>query len=327
MKLSQIGEFGLIELIRSKVFSEGEHVLLGIGDDAAVLKSSKHSLQLLTTDTLVEKIHFDLRYFPLDAIGWKGMVANLSDIAAMGGLPRGAVITLGVNNKLKVEQILSIYSGISKAARRFDCPVVGGDIVFSPQNLFVSIAILGEVREGYAVKRVGAQVDDFIAVTGDLGSCLAGLEYLKRNRKHDAFWTRKFLYPHPRLKESQLVVKYLRPRSMIDISDGLVSELHHLITENNLGASIHEERLPISRVAFKMAGDDRGKALNYALYSGEEYELLFVFDETKMERFRKLNRKFKTSIIGQVTQKDRKIRLIKSGGRSTVLSFKGYTHF
>lgn len=327
MKLNQVGEFGLIELIKKKVFSCGRGVVLGIGDDAAILKSSPHNLVLLTTDALVEKVHFDLRYFPLEAVGWKGMVANLSDIAAMGGIPKGAVVTIGVNQRFEVDQILSIYSGISKAARRFDCPIVGGDVVFSPQSLFVSMAILGEVKKRCVVKRIGAEAGDLIAVTGDLGGCLAGLEYLKRNKKHDASLTGKFLYPYPRLKESQLIVSYLRPRAMIDISDGLVSELHHLTVENNLGANIHEEDLPISKIASQLAKNCKTKALNYALYSGEEYELLLTFDETRMKQFRKLGEKIKISIIGQVIGKDKKINLIRGGGKSRSLSFRGYVHF
>ena len=327
MELEQVGEFGLIDLIKGKVFSKGKEVILGIGDDAAVLKSNKNRLQLLTTDTLVEKVHFDLRYFPLGAIGWKGMVANLSDIAAMGGIPKGAVVTLGVNNRFKVEQILSIFSGISKVARKFGCPVVGGDIVFSPQHLFVSIAILGEAKRENITKRTGAKTGDLIAVTGDLGGSLAGLKYLKKNKKPHLSLTKKFLYPLPCLRESQLITRFLRPKAMIDISDGLVSELYHLIVENKLGANIYEENIPVSKVVFKIAKGDKKKALSYALNSGEEYELLFTFDGTRINQFRKISKKIKIKIIGEVVEKSKKIRLIDAFGRWRSLSFKGYTHF
>jgi thiamine-monophosphate kinase len=326
MKLKQVGEFGLIDLIKEKVFSEGKEVILGIGDDAAILKLGKNNLHLLTTDALVEKVHFDLKYFPLEAVGWKGMVANLSDIAAMGGMPKAAVVTLGINNRFKVEEILRICSGMSQAAKKFRCPIVGGDVVFSPRNLFLSIAILGEVKKGLAVKRTGARVGDLIAVTGDLGSSLVGLEYLKVNKKPHPFLIRKFLYPLPRLKEAQLITRFLKPRGMIDISDGLCSELYHLTVENGLGANIYEDNLPVSKVAFKMVKGDKKKMLNYILRSGEEYELLFAFEETKIAQFRKLSRKTKISIIGKVI-KGKKIKLIGSNGKSRSLSSRGYTHF
>lgn len=300
---------------------------MGIGDDAAVLKSSKNRLQLLTTDALVEKVHFDLSYFPLKAIGWKGMVANLSDIAAMGGSPQAAVVTLGISNRFKVEQILSIYSGISEAAKRFKCPIVGGDIVSSPKHLFVSISILGQAKKENLTKRVGAKAGDLIAITGDLGSSLAGLEYLKKNKKSDLSLNRKFLYPFPRLNESKLIVRFLKPTAMIDVSDGLVSELHHIIAENNLGANIRENSIPISKLALKLAKNSGKKALDYALYSGEEYELLFTFKATKIDQFRKLSKRIKITIIGKVVKKSKKIRLIDAFGKSRYLPFRGYTHF
>ncbi|MCJ7507889.1 MAG: thiamine-phosphate kinase [candidate division Zixibacteria bacterium] len=334
MKLKQVGEFGLIDLIRKKVFSKGKEVILGIGDDAAILKLNKNNLELLTTDALVEKVHFDLDYFPLRAVGWKGMVANLSDIAAMGGIPKAAVVTLGINNRFKVEEILSLCSGISKAAKRFNCPIVGGDIVLSPRNLFLSISIVGEVKKGLAIRRVGAKVGDLIAVTGDLGSSLAGLEYLKANKKphlsspsgEATGFARKFLYPLPRLKEAQLIIQFLKPKAMIDISDGLSSEVRHLTVENGLGANIYEDNLPINKIALKIAKGDKKKALHYALNSGEEYELLFAFNGTRISQFRKLSRKTKIRIIGKVTR-ERKIKLIGSDGKSRGLSYKGYTHF
>ena len=197
MKLKDIGEFGLIDLIKRKIFSKGKDVILGIGDDTAILKSAKNKLQLLTTDALVEKVHFDLKYFPLDAIGWKSMVANLSDIAAMGGMPKAALVTLGINNRFEVEEILSLFSGISRAAKKFGCPIVGGDVVFSPRTLFISISILGEAKKENIVKRSGAKVGDLIAVTGDLGSSLAGLKYLKKNKKSRSAAVKKFLFPLP----------------------------------------------------------------------------------------------------------------------------------
>ena len=327
MELKQVGEFGLIDLIKRKVFSKGKEVILGIGDDTAVLRLNKNNLQLLTTDTLVEKVHFNLRYFPLEAIGWKGMVANLSDITAMGGMPKGAVVTLGINHRFKVEEILSIFSGVSKAAKRFSCPIVGGDVVFSPRHLFVSIAIIGEVKKGFVIKRTGAKVGDLIAVTGDLGSCLAGLKYLKKNKKSHPSLTKKFLYPLPRLKESQLINRFLKPTAMIDISDGLVSELYHLIVENKLGADIYEENIPVSKIAFKIAKGNKKKALSYALYSGEEYELLFAFNRRKGAVFEKLKRKFRLALIGEVTNKKGELKLVRAGSRPVSLAYKGYVHF
>jgi thiamine-monophosphate kinase len=253
-------------------------------------------------------------------------VANLSDIAAMGGIPTAAVVTLGINDRFRVEEILSLCSGISKAAKRFNSPIVGGDIVLSPRNLFLSIAILGEVKKGLAIRRVGAKVGDLIAVTGDLGSSLVELEYLKANKKPHSSLARKFLYPLPRLKEAELIIQFLKPKAMIDISDGLSSELCHLTVENGLGANIYENNLPISKIALKLAKGDKEKALHYALNSGEEYELLFTFDRTRISQFRKLSKRVKIKIIGVVISKKR-LNLIKADGKSVNLSGKGYAHF
>ena len=180
MKIEKIGEFGLIELIKRRIFSKDKSVLVNIGDDAAVIAPSKDKLLIFTTDTLMEKVHFDLKYFTFEQIGWKAMAANLSDIAAMGGLPKFALVTIGLPVSISVENVISIYDGMNDIAKRYKCKVIGGDTFFSPRGIFVSIALLGEVEKEFLVKRRGARKGDLICVTGDLGEAQAGLEFLKK---------------------------------------------------------------------------------------------------------------------------------------------------
>lgn len=168
MKINQIGEFGLLDLIKKRIFSKDKRVIVNIGDDAAVIESSPDRLMIFTTDTLVEKIHFDLSYFTFEEMGWKAMTANLSDIAAMGGLPKYALVTVGLPKNMRAEDVLSIYKGMSKIGLKYNCKIIGGDTTLVQKGLFVSIALLGEVEKEFVTTRSGAKKGDLICVTGDL---------------------------------------------------------------------------------------------------------------------------------------------------------------
>ena len=327
MKIDQIGEFGLIDLIKGRTLSKDKSVLVNIGDDAAVIKPSKGKLLIFTTDTLMEKIHFDLRYFTFEQVGWKAMVANLSDIAAMGGLPKFALVTIGLPKSVSVENVISIYDGMTAIAKRYKCKVVGGDTFFSPKGILVSIALLGEVEKSFLVKRSGAKKDDVICVTGDLGEGQAGLELLRKSPRKKSSFVRKHLNPLPRIDEARTLVKNLKINSMIDISDGLSSELFHLTQESNLGAKIYEERIPISSKC-KKAGDLLKKSpLLWALSSGEEYELLFTINKRELHKLEKVKKRIKVSLIGEMVKRKEGVVLQEKSGKKRELKKTGFEHF
>lgn len=192
MELKKIGEFGLIDLIRKKVYTKDKRVVLNIGDDAAILKCSSDKLLVFTTDTLMERVHFDLRYFSFRDVGWKSMAANLSDMAAMGGIPLAGLVSLGLPKKTRVEQVLKLYSGMKSLCSKFRCPIIGGDIFSSPGGLAVTICLLGEVEKNLYKTRAGARAGDLIYVTGDLGEAEAGLRILRDSSKKEKNFIRKF---------------------------------------------------------------------------------------------------------------------------------------
>jgi len=327
MKIDQIGEFGLIDLIQRRTFSKDKSVVVNIGDDAAVIKPSKGKLLIFTTDTLMEKVHFDLRYFTFEQVGWKAMVANLSDIAAMGGLPKFALVTIGLPKSILVENVISIYDGITAIAKRYKCKVVGGDTFFSPKGILVSIALLGEIEKKFLVKRSGAKKDDLICLTGDLGEAQAGLELLRKSPRKKSSFIRKHLNPLPRIDEARTLVKNLKINSMIDISDGLSSELFHLTEESNLGAIIYEERIPISSKC-KKAGDLLKKPpLLWALSSGEEYELLFTINKRELPNLEKVKKRIKVSLIGEMVKRKEGMVLQEKSGKKRKLRKTGFRHF
>jgi thiamine-monophosphate kinase len=327
MKINQIGEFGLIDLIRRKVFSKDKQVIVNIGDDAAVIKSSSDRLLIFTTDTMVEGIHFDLEYFAFEEVGWKAMAANLSDIAAMGGLPKFALVTVGLPKSTQAEDVLSIYKGASRIARKYDCKIIGGDTTLVPKHLFVSIALIGEVEKKRLVLRSGAKKRDLICVTGKLGEAQAGLEFLKKYGRQKRVLARKHLQPRPRIRESRILLRSLKINSMIDISDGLSSELFHLAEESRLGAVIYEENIPMSSKCFKLASLLGKSPSTWALSSGEEYELLFTVDKKDQTKIEIIKKKLDISVIGEMVDKRRGVKLTSKSGGSKDLDKRGFVHF
>jgi thiamine-monophosphate kinase len=326
-KINQLGEFGLIDLIKKKIFSGDKRVVVNIGDDAAVIRSSSDRLLIFTTDTLVDKIHFDIKYFTFEEIGWKAMVANLSDIAAMGGLPKYALVTVGLPKSMQVEDVLSIYKGASRIARRYDCKIIGGDTSLVPKDLFITIALLGEVEKKFLCTRSGAKKGDLICVTGKLGEAQAGLEYLKKYGRQKSSLVRKHLQPNPRINEARILVKNLKINSMIDISDGLSSELFHLTDENRLGALIYEQNIPISPKCLKLASFLSKTPSAWALSSGEEYELLFTIGKKDQAKIDRIKSKVNVSVIGEMVDKRDGVKLIQKSGRIKDLKKMGFVHF
>jgi len=318
--LAALGELELIERLRKKLCSPaGETVkrtsiVEGIGDDAAVLKWGKgDDLLLLTCDTLVEKVHFR-KGTPPDRIGWKAMASNISDIAAMGGIPQYALVSLACPASTKVAEIDAIYAGMTELAQRFGVAIVGGDTVESPRVLVITVTVVGKVEKNRYVGRSGAMPGDVLCVTGTLGGSLLG--------RHLAFL--------PRVAEGTFLTKNSFPTAMIDISDGLASDLTKLMQASRTTAEITAKDIPVSEAAIRSAKRRRRPAIELALYDGEDFELLFTLPEEKVDRCLALFRKnFSTQItvIGKVKRGRKSSILIQKDGTAVPLKAQGYEHF
>ncbi|MFA6548658.1 MAG: thiamine-phosphate kinase [Candidatus Margulisiibacteriota bacterium] len=284
MKISELGEFGLIERIAHRE-NKRKDTLLGIGDDAAVLQGPKN-YQLITTDTLVEDVHFKRGNF--FELGWKALAVNISDIAAMGGWPTHALITLGLPRSMEVAAVDELYRGINALARKYKIDIVGGDTVASPKAIVISITLLGEVEKDCLLTRAGAKVGDLILVTGTFGE--------PARRKFDI---RKSKIEN-RTREARIIAKSHCATAMIDSSDGLVRSVLEICRSSRVGAQIREENVPVAK----------GATLDQALYGGEEYELVFTVPKNKLDRL-----KVKAKVVGEIVdaKKDR-VKKMKSGG-------------
>lgn len=332
MRLSEVGEFGLLERIRNICPAPGKRVLVGIGDDAALIQSRPDYSLVLTTDALTESIHFDLRYVPLDALGWKCLAVNLSDVAAMGGEPICCLVTMGIPDRWSVEDVEDLYQGIVRCAERYKCPVVGGDMVKTRAESFFSFTVLGEVRSGKEKKRSGAMPGDLLCVTGELGAARTGWEALQAGGTavgSSPSSVSRFLEPKPRLDEASKLVRDWDPTSMTDISDGLASEIRHLCNESSCGCLVFEEQIPIAKEA-KIWALDRGiSPAQFAMESGEEYELLFTVDPmqfNRIENHRSFSESLPFSIIGEMKPPAEGIGLRK-GELIQSMTFSGWDHY
>lgn len=306
-KLKDIGEFGIIDRIAAKTKVD-RSVIKGIGDDAAVIRFSKDRYLLFTTDMLVEDVHFRLKQATAFQIGWKALACNISDIAAMGGIPRYSLVSIGLSSNLSIRFVDQLYRGIQQIAKRFHINMVGGDIS-SSRRLIVCISLLGEVRPQELVLRSGAKVGDRIFVTGKLG----GSRYPQKSARHLAFI--------PRLKEAQFLVKNYRLNSMIDISDGLSRDLNQITKSSDMGAAIFEDSIPLSAQA---------KDLKQAISDGEDFELLFTLSAQEARRLpSSIPGRIKTPLtqIGKIVDKRFGTRIVDKAGRSKLLRPKGFTHF
>lgn len=302
MKIRDIGESALIERIAGKIITDAS-VIHGIGDDAAVLKFTKDKYLLFKTDCVVEGVHFH-KNSPAYLVGRKALGRNLSDIAAMGGLPRYAVITLGISAERSVDYALGIFQGIKDLAKRFKVNLVGGDTSRARQT-FVSIALLGEVEKQYLILRSTAKTGDLIFVSGALGNTLSSGKHLK------------FI---PRIKEARFLVTRHKPSAMVDISDGLVKDLSRTLERSRKGAFIYEELLPLAK----------GANLKSALYEGEDYELLFTLPgnrAARMVRLLKKERRFFFTCIGEIVDKQCGLVLFDRALRPRRIKEKGFEHF
>jgi thiamine-monophosphate kinase len=296
--------------------------------------------QVLTTDAFAEGIHFDLTFTSLRHLGWKAMAANLSDIAAMGALPRYATIALSLPGKMTVAMVEELYAGIAAAAKVYECSVVGGDTVGSAGNLTVVVSMTGEAEEKDLVYRKGAVPGDYLCVTGHLGASIAGLKVLQREKRAyqaakppESFVPNlapyapaleKHFMPKPRLDFVRAVRGRVRINSMIDVSDGLASEVHHLCRESGVGAVVHERNLPLEGLTQKIAAEFGDSPTDYALFGGEEYELLFTLSDAEFE---KIQTETDVSIVGRIAERSAGILVEREDGSRAPLGAGGWDHF
>lgn len=327
-RLRSIGEFGLIERIRRGQKAQGRAVLLGIGDDAAAFRLSPGHVGVATTDTLVEGTHFDLGCTSYRYLGWKAIAANLSDIAAMAGRPLLALAALTLTRRQSVRDVDRLYRGMRDLAGRFGVAVAGGDIVRG-REFSLTLTLIGECRKGNLGLRSGARPGDAVLVTGTLGGSAAGLDFLNFNiGNRTSIFVEKHLRPEPRVREGMELARRFRLGGMIDISDGLASELWHLSRQSRVAIVIDQGALPVAPEALAVAGRLGGDPADYCLNGGEDYELLFTLDPGDAVKAKALISAMgtKCSIIGQAAR-GRGVRLAGRDGRLKSLQAGGYRHF
>lgn len=329
-ELAKLGEFGLIDLIKNDTISDHASVVLGIGDDAAVLLPTPRQLLLFTTDMLVESVHFDLTTTMPWQLGYKAIAVNLSDIAAMGGAPRHAVVSVAVPPTTPPDFIVNLYQGMKEICHEFGVNIVGGDTVSTPGGLVINVAVTGEVEPANLVKRSGAQPGDIIAVTGNLGNSAAGLDLLKvGNWEDDDFaWplVTAHLSPRPQVKAGAILAA-AGATSMDDVSDGLASESHEIAKASGVGVKLYAKLIPLAD-ELKEAAEKLGKqALDYALYGGEDFQLLFTMEPRKFEELCSARPELKLTRIGEITEPDLGVTLVEQDGGIQTIEAQGYNHF
>lgn len=336
-EISALGEFGLIEHLTKNIEIKNASTILGVGDDAAVIDHFGRQT-VIASDMLLEGVHFDLMYTPLKHLGYKSIVVNLSDIYAMNAQPTQVLVNIGISNRFSVEALDELYEGMYAACERYGVDLVGGDTSTSKKGLAISVTAVGEVAPDKYVKRSTAKRGDIICCTGDLGAAYVGLLFLEREKKiylenpniqpdleGEKYVIGRFLKPEARKDIIEFFeTSGLTPTSMMDISDGLSSEILHICKQSNLGCVIYEDRIPINedmrRAAFKFEIDPTACALS----GGEDYELIFTLPATEHE---KLVMNEEISVIGYMTDPELGRHLITKGGNKHELIAQGWNAF
>ena len=335
-EISSIGEFGLIEHLTKNIELQNASSIVGVGDDGAVIDHFGKQT-VISTDLLVEGVHFDLIYTPLKHLGYKSVIANISDIYAMNATPTQLVISLGLSNRFSVESVDELYEGIYAACEKYGVDLVGGDTTSSQKGLIISMTAIGEVTPDTFVKRSTAQKGDLICVSGDLGASYIGLLFLEREKKiylespgvqpdleGEAYVVGRLLKPEARKDIIEfLAAQKIQPTSMMDISDGLSSEILHICKQSELGCVLYEEKIPIAeatkQAAFKFELDPTACALS----GGEDYELLFTIPQSEYDKL-VLNEQI--SVIGYMTDAEQGAQLFTKGGSKYPITAQGWNH-
>ncbi len=334
-EISRLGEFGLIDRLTKDLPKFSETTVKAVGDDAAILRPLPETDTLVTTDLLLENVHFDLTYVPLKHLGYKAAVVNFSDIFAMGGVPLQITVSLGISKRFTVEHMDALYSGIRHACEIYGVDIVGGDTSASNQGLVISITCIGEIPRGEAIRRDGAHETDIICVSGDLGAAYMGLQLLEREKAASAgqkdfqpdfagkeYLVERQLKPEARGDIIRLLHKEgIKPTSMMDISDGLSSELLHICSKSNTGCRIYEDRIPIDYQTAVMAEELNMNLVTAALNGGEDYELLFTVPLTDHEKIKQIQG---IKIIGYITKPELGCAMITRDGAEFPLKAQGW---
>ncbi len=334
-EISSLGEFGFVERLTKDITTVNKETVKGIGDDAAILQFGSDEEALITTDLFMEGVHFDLTYFPLKHLGYKVVVANISDIYAMNGTPKQITVSLGISRKFCIEDIEELYSGIRLACEQYGVDIVGGDTTSSLTGLAISITATGTAPKGTAVRRSTAKETDLICVTGNLGAAYMGLQLLEREKIATAgqdmqpdFAGKEYILERQLKPEARKEVieklrsENIKPTAMMDISDGLASELMHICKQSGVGCRIYEERIPIDYQTAVMAEELNLNVITCALGGGEDYELLFtvpIADHEKVAAMKDVR------VIGHIVSDTMGLALITRDGAEMQLKAQGWT--
>ena len=334
--ISQLGEFGLIEHLTKRFDISQKTTIKGIGDDAAVLDPKAQIV--VTTDMLVEGVHFDLSYMPLKHLGYKSVMVNLSDVYAMNAVPTQITVSIAVSNRFPVEALEELYDGIATAAKLYNVDVVGGDTTSSTSGLIISITAIGQAKKDQLVYRDGAKENDLLVVTGDLGAAYLGLQILEREKQVfkvnpnsqpdlDAYTylIERQLKPEARKDIGKLLEELeVKPTSMIDISDGLSSEIIHICKNSKVGCNLYEDKIPLDPQVISTCEEFKMDSTTIALSGGEDYELLFT---VSTEDFPKIKANPHLTVIGHITQESEGIHLITRANTKIPLVARGWNSF
>lgn len=335
-EIASLGEFGLIEHLTKNIELQNASSVIGVGDDAAVIDHFGKQT-VVTTDLLIEGVHFDLGYTPLKHLGYKSVIVNLSDVYAMNATPTQITLSLGISNRFSVEALDEFYEGVYAACRKYGVDLVGGDTTSSQKGFIISVTAIGEVAPDKFVKRSTAQKGDLICVSGNLGGAYVGLLFLEREKKifmespgvqpdleGESYVIGKLLKPEARKDIVEFfVTQEITPSAMIDVSDGLSSEILHICKESELGCVLYEEKIPIAgdmkKAAYKFEIDPTACALS----GGEDYELLFTIPQSEYEKL-VLNEEI--SVIGYMTEASDGAYIITKGGGKHPVTAQGWNH-
>lgn len=337
-ELSKLGEFGLIRHLTEHIELKNPSSLKGVGDDAAVIDAGNGQVKLVSTDMLVEGVHFDLSYAPLKHLGYKAAVVNFSDIFAMNAKPKQLLVGLALSSRFPLDAVEELYAGMLIACERYGVDLVGGDTTSSQSGLIISCTIIGEGEKDKIVYRSGAKEKNLLCVTGDLGGAYTGLLMLEREKEvyksnpevqpdlegNDYILERQ-LKPEARIDViQQLADLGVQPTSMIDISDGLASELLHLCTQSNVGAQLYEEKIPIDPMTYTRAREFNLDPTMCALNGGEDYELLFTID---LNDYEKIKSSPDITAIGHITAKESGVNMISKSETVHPVTAQGWDAF
>lgn len=333
-EISSVGEFGLIEHLTKNIELQNASSIVGVGDDAAVIDHFGKQT-VITTDLLIEGVHFDLMYTPLKHLGYKSVIVNLSDIYAMNATPTQIIMSIGISNRFSVEAMDEFYEGVYAACDKYGVDLVGGDTSSSQKGFIISVTAIGEVTPDKFVKRSTAQKGDLICVSGDLGAAYIGLLFLEREKKiflenpaiqpdleGEAYVVGRLLKPEARKNVIEFFEKQqIMPTAMMDISDGLSSDILHICKQSNLGCVLYEEKIPIAeetkRAAFKFELDPTACALS----GGEDYELLFTIRQADYD---KITVSEEISVIGYMTEREAGSKIITKGNNTYPITVQGW---